>query len=116
MKGEFESRSASRVTDKTNQQRFNISIASERKANNVSQPIVGFVFFTCKCCERPSCCTSRELSVSGSQSTSKILSGHPFSQMNHLLEPPQFSVMCKATSLPPPNQTYVPCIWRGTSV
>lgn len=101
MNGEFESRSASRIT--------------ERKANNVSQPVSGFVFLTCKCCERPNC-TSRELSASGSQSTSKILSRHPFSQMNHLLEPPRSAVMCKATSLPPPNPKYVPCIWRGTSV
>lgn len=116
MNGEFESRSASRVTDKTNQQGFNVSIANERKANNVSQPISGFVFFTCKCCERPSCCTSREMSVSGSQSTSKILSRYPFSQMNHLPEPPQFAAMCKATSLPSPNAKYVPCIWRGISV
>ena len=43
-----------------------------------------------------------KLGVSVSQSTSEILSRHPSSQMNHLLEPPQFAVMGKATSLPPP--------------
>lgn len=58
-----------------------------------------------------------KLDVSVSQSTSKILSRHPFSQMNRLLEPPQFAVMRKATSLPsPPNPKDVPCIWRGASV
>lgn len=35
----------------------------------------------------PNCCTLREMGVSVSQHTSKILCRNPFSQVNHLFEP-----------------------------
>lgn len=70
--------------------------------NAVSSPTVGHL---------------EERGVSLSQSTYQILSRHPFSQMSHLLEPPQFAVMCKDTSLPPPpSPRYVPCVWTGTDI
>lgn len=108
MDHEFESSScvflldpASRKTNETNQQGFHVSVASERKANGKSQPISG-IFSFLNAVNSPTVVHLEKLCVSVSQSTSKILSRHPFSQMNHLLEPPQFAVMCKATSLPPP--------------
>lgn len=67
MDGEFESRScvflpdpASRITNKINGQGLRVSVANEREANNVSQPISVF-FFLYKCCEQPNRCIFREM-------------------------------------------------------